>query len=141
MVHLARCCTPVPGDQIIGFVTQGRGISVHRADCSNAAALSVRSKERVIEVEWDASSESVFRATLEVMAFDRSHLLSDVSQVVSEHHLNIVGARTVTTADRVSRMTFDIELADPNHLESLISSLKRLDGVFDSYRQLPGARG
>jgi GTP pyrophosphokinase len=141
MVHLARCCTPVPGDQIIGFVTQGRGISVHRADCANAAALSVRSKERVIEVEWDASSDSIFRATLEVLAFDRSHLLSDVSQVVSEHHLNIVGARTVTTADRVSRMTFDIELADPAHLDSLLSSLKRLDGVFDAYRQLPGARG
>jgi GTP diphosphokinase / guanosine-3',5'-bis(diphosphate) 3'-diphosphatase len=141
MIHLARCCTPVPGDQIIGFVTQGRGISVHRSDCSNAAALSVRSNERVIEVEWDASSDNIFRATLEVMAFDRSRLLSDVSQVVSEHHLNIVGARTVTTADRVSRMTFDIELADPNHLVSLISSLKRLDGVFDAYRQLPGARG
>lgn len=141
MVHLARCCTPVPGDQIIGFVTQGRGISVHRSDCSNAAALSVRSRERVIEVEWDASSDSIFRATIDVMAFDRSHLLSDVSQVVSEHHLNIVGARTVTTADRVSRMTFDIELADPTHLESLIMSLKRLDGVFDAYRQLPGARG
>ena len=141
MIHLARCCTPVPGDQIIGFVTQGRGISVHRTDCSNATALSVRSRERVIEVEWDASSESIFRATLEVLAFDRSHLLSDVSQVVSEHHLNIVGARTVTTADRVSRMIFDIELADPSHLESLVSSLRRLDGVFDAYRQLPGARG
>ena len=141
MIHLARCCTPVPGDQIIGFVTQGRGISVHRTDCSNATALSVRSRDRVIEVEWDASSESIFRATLEVLAFDRSHLLSDVSQVVSEHHLNIVGARTVTTADRVSRMIFDIELADPSHLESLVSSLRRLDGVFDAYRQLPGARG
>jgi len=141
MIHLARCCTPVPGDQIIGFVTQGRGISVHRTDCSNSTALSVRSRERVIEVEWDASSDSIFRVTLEVMAFDRSHLLSDVSQIVSEHHLNIVGARTATTADRVSRMTFDIELADPVHLESLIYSLKRLDGVFDAYRQLPGARG
>jgi GTP pyrophosphokinase len=141
MVHLARCCTPVPGDQIIGFVTQGRGISVHRTDCSNATALSVRSHDRLIEVEWDASSEAIFRATLEVMAFDRSHLLSDVTQVVSEHHLNIVGARTATTADRVSRMTFDIELADPAHLDGLLTSLKQLDGVFDAYRQLPGARG
>ena len=141
MVHLARCCTPVPGDQIIGFVTQGRGISVHRTDCSNATALSVRSRDRLIEVEWDASSEAIFRATLEVMAFDRSHLLSDVTQVVSEHHLNIVGARTATTADRVSRMTFDIELADPAHLDGLLTSLKQLDGVFDAYRQLPGARG
>jgi len=141
MVHLARCCTPVPGDEIIGFVTQGRGVSVHRTDCSNAVGLSMRSKERLIEVEWDATSQSVFRATLEVLAFDRSRLLADVTQAVSEHHLNIVAARTATTADRVSRMTFEIELADPSHLESLLSSLKRLDGVFDAYRQLPGARG
>ena len=140
MVHLARCCTPVPGDEIIGFVTMGRGVSVHRTDCSNASGLSLTSKERLIEVEWDANSTGVFRATLEIMAFDRSRLLADVTQVVSEHHLNIVAARTVTTADRVSRMTFEIELADPAHLESLLGSLKRLDGVFDAYRQLPGVR-
>ena len=140
MVHLARCCTPVPGDQIIGFVTQGRGVSVHRSDCSNAEALGERSQDRVIEVEWDASGEGVFRATLEVLAFDRSRLLADITQTVSEHRLNIVAARTATTADRVSRMTFDIELADPNHLEALINSIRLLDGVFDAYRVLPGAR-
>jgi len=141
MVHLARCCTPVPGDEIIGFVTMGRGVSVHRTDCSNAAGLARSSEERLIEVEWDATSVGVFRAVLEVMAFDRSRLLADVTQVVSEHHLNIISARTVTTADRVSRMIFEIELADPAHLDSLLGSLKRLDGVFDAYRQLPGARG
>ena len=140
MVHLARCCTPVPGDAIIGFVTQGRGVSVHRADCSNAAALSRRSQERLIEVEWDRGGEGVFLATLEVLAFDRSRLLADVSRVVSEHHLNIVAARTATAPDRVSRMAFDVELADPTHLESLIASLKHLDGVFDAYRQLPGKK-
>jgi guanosine-3',5'-bis(diphosphate) 3'-pyrophosphohydrolase len=140
MIHLARCCTPVPGDQIIGFVTQGRGVSVHRADCSNATALADQSRERLIEVEWDRGSEGVFVATIEVQAFDRSRLLADVSRVVSEHHLNIVAARTATTADRVSRMSFDVELADPTHLHSLISALKHLDGVFDAYRQLPGKK-
>ena len=140
MVHLARCCTPVPGDQIVGFVTQGRGVSVHRSDCSNAAALSRRSQERLIEVEWDRGGEGVFLATVEVRAFDRSRLLADVSRVVSEHHLNIVAARTATAPDRVSRMAFDVELADPTHLESLIASLKHLDGVFDAYRQLPGKK-
>ncbi len=140
MVHLARCCTPVPGDQIIGFVTQGRGVSVHRSDCSNAMSLAQRSQERLIEVEWDSGSEGVFMATLEVQAFDRSRLLADVSRVVSEHHLNIVAARTSTTPDRVSRMAFDVELADPTHLLSLIASLKHLDGVFDAYRLLPGKR-
>jgi guanosine-3',5'-bis(diphosphate) 3'-pyrophosphohydrolase len=140
MVHLARCCTPVPGDQIVGFVTQGRGVSVHRADCSNATALSRRSQERLIEVEWGRGGEGVFLATLEVLAFDRSRLLADVSRAVSEHHLNIVAARTATAADQVSRMAFDVELADPNHLQSLIASLKHLDGVFDAYRQLPGKK-
>jgi GTP diphosphokinase / guanosine-3',5'-bis(diphosphate) 3'-diphosphatase len=140
MVHLARCCTPVPGDQILGFVTQGRGVSVHRADCSNATALSQRSQERLIEVEWDRGVEGVFLATVEVLAFDRSRLLTDVSRVVSEHHLNIVASRTATTADRVSRMSFEVELADPTHLQSVLASLKHLDGVFDAYRLLPGKK-
>ncbi len=140
MVHLARCCTPVPGDQILGFVTQGRGVSVHRADCSNATALFQRSKERLIEVEWDRGVEGVFLATVEVLAFDRERLLADVSRVVSEHHLNIVAARTATSADRVSRMSFEVELADPTHLQSVVASLKHLDGVFDAYRLLPGKK-
>ena len=140
MIHLARCCTPVPGDQIIGFVTQGRGVSVHRADCANATALADRSRERLIDVEWDRGNDGVFVATIEVQAFDRSRLLADVSRVVSEHHLNIVAARTATTPDRVSRMAFDVELADPTHLHSLINALKHLDGVFDAYRQLPGKK-
>jgi len=140
MIHLARCCTPVPGDQIIGFVTQGRGVSVHRADCANAASLGDQSNERLIEVEWDRRGDGVFVATIEVQAFDRSRLLADVSRVVSEHHLNIVAARTATTPDRVSRMAFDVELADPTHLHSLINALKHLDGVFDAYRQLPGKK-
>jgi GTP pyrophosphokinase len=140
MIHLARCCTPVPGDEIVGFVTQGRGVSVHRADCANATALADRSRERLMEVEWDRGNDGVFIATIEVQAFDRSRLLADVSRVVSEHHLNIVAARTATTPDRVSRMAFDVELADPTHLHSLISALKHLDGVFDAYRQLPGKK-
>ncbi len=140
MIHLARCCTPVPGDHIVGFVTQGRGVSVHRADCANAAALADRSRERLIDVEWDRVKDGVFVATIEVQAFDRSRLLADVSRVVSEHHLNIVASRTNTSADRVSRMSFDVELADPTHLHSLIGALKHLDGVFDAYRQLPGKK-
>ncbi|MGH8981884.1 MAG: RelA/SpoT family protein [Acidimicrobiales bacterium] len=140
MVHLARCCTPVPGDEILGFVTQGRGVSVHRADCSNATALSQRSQERLIEVEWDRGVEGIFVATLEVLAFDRERLLTDVSRVVSEHRLNIVAARTATAPDRVSRMSFEVELADPTHLQSVVASLKHLDGVFDAYRLLPGKK-
>jgi GTP diphosphokinase / guanosine-3',5'-bis(diphosphate) 3'-diphosphatase len=140
MVRLSRCCTPVPGDEIVGFVTRGRGVSVHRADCANAASLASRSRERLIEVEWDRRSSGVFVATIEVVAIDRSRLLTDVTKVVSEHHLNIVSANTQTDADRISRMRFDIELADPAHLESVINQIRHLDAVYDVYRILPGKK-
>ncbi len=141
MVRLSRCCTPVPGDEIVGFVTRGRGVSVHRADCSNAASLASRSRERLIEVEWDHRSSGVFVATIEVVAIDRSRLLADVTKVVSEHHLNIVSANTQTDVDRISRMRFDVELADPAHLESVLNLIRHLDAVYDAYRILPGKRG
>ncbi|HUZ10915.1 MAG TPA: bifunctional (p)ppGpp synthetase/guanosine-3',5'-bis(diphosphate) 3'-pyrophosphohydrolase, partial [Acidimicrobiales bacterium] len=100
MVRLSRCCTPVPGDQIVGFVTRGRGVSVHRADCANANALAAVGQERLIEVEWDREGSTVFVASIEVLAFDRSRLLSDVTRVVSEHHLNIVSSSSQTAPDR-----------------------------------------
>jgi guanosine-3',5'-bis(diphosphate) 3'-pyrophosphohydrolase len=140
VVRLSRCCTPVPGDEIIGFVTRGRGVSVHRADCSNAASLASRSRERLIEVEWDHRSSGVFVATIEVVAIDRSRLLTDVSEVVSEHHLNILAANTQTDTDRISRMRFDVELGDANHLESVLNSIRHLDAVYDAYRILPGKK-
>ena len=140
MVRLSRCCTPVPGDEIIGFVTRGRGVSVHRADCANAASLASRSRERLIEVEWDHRSSGVFIATIEVVAIDRSRLLADITKVVSEHHLNIVSANTQTDAHRISRMRFDVELADPAHLESVLNLIRHLDAVYDVYRILPGKK-
>ncbi|MDE3064714.1 MAG: bifunctional (p)ppGpp synthetase/guanosine-3',5'-bis(diphosphate) 3'-pyrophosphohydrolase [Acidobacteriota bacterium] len=138
MVHLARCCSPVPGDPIMGFITQGRGVSVHRDDCSNAVALAQRLGERVIEVEWDGSLGGQYRAVLEVLAFDRSRLLFDVSKVVAEYHLNIISSSSTTSGTRIVRMVFDVELADPAHLSSLLAALKAVDGVFDAFRQLPG---
>ncbi|MGH9019552.1 MAG: TGS domain-containing protein [Acidimicrobiales bacterium] len=140
MIHLARCCSPVPGDAIMGFITQGRGVSVHRDDCSNAVALAQRLGERVIDVEWDGSLGGQYRAVLEVLAFDRSRLLLDVSKVVAEYHLNIISSSTTTSGSRIVRMVFDVELVDPTHLSSLITSLKSVDGVFDAFRQLPGQR-
>jgi GTP pyrophosphokinase len=138
MIHLARCCSPVPGDAIMGFITQGRGVSVHRDDCSNAVALAHRLGERIIDVEWDGTGKGHFRVTLEVMAFDRSRLLLDVSRVVAEFHLNILSSSSATSGSRIVRMLFDIELADPTHLNSLIAGIKGVDGVFDAFRQLPG---
>jgi guanosine-3',5'-bis(diphosphate) 3'-pyrophosphohydrolase len=138
MVHLARCCSPVPGDNIMGFITQGRGVSVHRDDCSNAVALAQRLGERIIDVEWDGSAGGQYRAVLEIMAFDRSRLLLDVSKVVAEYHLNIISSSSTTSGARIVRMIFDVELADPTHLSSLLAALKGVDGVFDAFRQLPG---
>ncbi len=138
MITLARCCSPVPGDPIMGFVTQGRGVSVHRDDCSNAVALANRLGERIIDVEWDGSQRNQYRVVIEVMGFDRPRLLMDVAKVFAEQQLNIVSNSSSTSGTRIVRMVFDIELADPTHLSSLIGSLKNTDGVFDAYRQLPG---
>ncbi len=139
MVRLARCCTPVPGDEIIGFVTRGRGVSVHRSDCANAASLAAGEVGRLIEVEWDRDRPGSFLAALEIKALDRSRLGVDVWKVLSDHHLNILRSESHTGADRVSKMRFEFELADPAHLESVLSALKRIDSVYDAYRALPGA--
>jgi GTP diphosphokinase / guanosine-3',5'-bis(diphosphate) 3'-diphosphatase len=139
MVRLSRCCTPVPGDEILGFVTRGRGVSVHRADCANAVSLATEQKARTVEVEWDnESADSVFVASVEVHALDRSGLLRDVAQAVSEHHLNIVGSSTHTGGDRISIMRFDIELADPGHLDAVLRTVKSVESVYDAYRLIPG---
>jgi GTP pyrophosphokinase len=137
MVRLSRCCTPVPGDEIMGFVTRGRGVSVHRTDCANAVALSQQS-QRVIEVEWDHDETATFVVSVEIEALDRSSLLRDVAQVLAEHHVNILGSTSQTSSDRVARFRFDFELADPSHLESLLKAVQRVDSVFDAYRVLPG---
>ena len=139
LVRLSRCCTPVPGDDIIGFVTKGRGVSVHRADCANAMTLAYDEPTRLIEVEWSgATPGAVFRAGVEVVALDRSRLLRDVANALSEQHVNIVSCSTHTGADRVAKMRFEFELGDPNHLESVLRTIKGIDAVYDAYRIVPG---
>ncbi|MDQ1510687.1 MAG: diphosphokinase / guanosine-3,5-bis(diphosphate) 3-diphosphatase, partial [Actinomycetota bacterium] len=119
MVRLSRCCTPVPGDEIMGFVTRGRGVSVHRTDCANA--LSLRSQaDRVIDVEWDNDSPGNYVVSVEIEALDRSRLLRDVADVLSEHHVNILSCTSQTQADRIARFRFEFELADPGHLHSIL---------------------
>ncbi len=140
MVRLSRCCTPVPGDEIIGFVTRGRGVTVHRADCANAVSLASGQHDRIIEVDWDRHrAGDTFVASIEVKALDRSKLLRDVSATLADHQLNILACTSQTGTDRISRMRFDFELADPSHLESLISTIRRIESVYDAYRVLPGA--
>ena len=137
MVRLSRCCTPVPGDEIMGFVTRGRGVSVHRTDCANAAGL-VGHAERLIEVEWDHDQPATFVVSIEVEALDRSNLLRDVAHTLSEHHVNILSCTSQTSSDRVAKFRFEFELADPGHLDSILVAVKRIDSVFAAYRVLPG---
>jgi GTP pyrophosphokinase len=140
LVRLSRCCTPVPGDDIIGFVTKGRGVSVHRADCANAMTLAGDEPARLIEVEWSgATPGAVFRAGVEVVALDRSRLLRDVANALSEQHVNIVACSTHTGQDRVAKMRFEFELGDPNHLDAVLRMIKGIDAVYDAYRIVPGA--
>jgi guanosine-3',5'-bis(diphosphate) 3'-pyrophosphohydrolase len=139
MVRLSRCCTPVPGDEIMGFVTRGRGVSVHRADCANAVSLSMGQSDRLIDVEWDEEGTGSFVASIEVKALDRSRLLRDVSAALADAHVNIIACNTGTGSDRISKMRFDFELGDPGHLDSLISTIKQIEGIYDAYRVLPGA--
>ncbi|MGI8662765.1 MAG: RelA/SpoT family protein [Acidimicrobiales bacterium] len=141
MVRLSRCCTPVPGDEIIGFVTRGRGVSVHRADCANAVSLATGKGERLIEVEWDTDISGSFVASIEVKALDRSRLLSDVAKALSDQHVNILACTTNTGGDRISKMRFDFELGDPGHLDSVVSTIKRIESVYDAYRIVPGKGG
>ncbi len=138
MIRLSRCCSPVPPDEIVGFVTRGRGVSVHRADCINATALSEGQPDRLIEVEWDADHEGQFATTIELRALDRVSLLLDVSGVLTDHALDILSAEIETGDDRIAKMRFEFELADVSQLDSVLSSLLAIESVYDAYRVVPG---
>jgi guanosine-3',5'-bis(diphosphate) 3'-pyrophosphohydrolase len=133
-VRLSRCCTPVPGDQIIGFVTHGHGVSVHRVDCVNLAHLSEVQRERMVDVHWAPTDGSVFMVAIQVEALDRTRLLSDVTRVLSDQHVNILSATVTTTRDRVAFSRFTFEMGDPKHLGHVLRAVRAIDGVYDVYR-------
>lgn len=137
-VKLARCCMPVPGDNIIGFITRNEGVSVHRVDCLNMINLQRKEPERVVEVEW-TSAKGLFMVKIQVEALDRPHLLSDVTRVLSDHGVNILSGSIATGSDRVATSQFSFEMADPQHLNTLLSAVRKIDGVFDVYR-ITGAK-
>ncbi|MGB4134941.1 MAG: bifunctional (p)ppGpp synthetase/guanosine-3',5'-bis(diphosphate) 3'-pyrophosphohydrolase [Microbacterium sp.] len=133
LVKLARCCTPVPGDPIVGFVTRGSGVSVHRTDCVNVRALEA-DPGRFVEVEWAPTTKSVFRVQIQVEALDRAGLLSDVTRVLSEHHVNILSATVSTTDERLALSRFVFEMGDAVHLDRVLNAVRRIDAVYDVYR-------
>jgi guanosine-3',5'-bis(diphosphate) 3'-pyrophosphohydrolase len=136
-VRLGRCCTPVPGDEIIGFVTRGQGVSVHRIDCPNVRGLQ-QQPERLIDVTWAEGKPTSFVVAIQVEALDRTRLLSDVATMLSDSHVNILSATSATGRDRITRLRFTFELADIAHLSSTLAAVKRVEGVFDAYRLVPG---
>ena len=135
-VRLSRCCTPVPGDQILGFVTKGQGVSVHRTDCPNVKSLR-EAPERIIEVTWSEGKPTSFTVAIQVEALDRTRLLSDVATVLSDSHVNILSANSSTGRDRITRLRFTFEMADIAHLSSVLAAVKRVEGVYDAYRVVP----
>jgi len=137
LVKLAKCCTPVPGDEILGFVTRGTGVSVHRSDCTNIGDLKEK-PERMIDVEWAATKGAVFLVHIQIEALDRPGLLSDVTRVLSEHHVNILSASVHTSDDRLAISRFVFEMGDVTHLERVLSSVRRIDAVYDVYRVTSG---
>jgi guanosine-3',5'-bis(diphosphate) 3'-pyrophosphohydrolase len=133
LVKLAKCCTPVPGDAITGFITRGSGVSVHRTDCPNISALGAE-KERLIEVEWAQGSKAIYRVQIQVEALDRSGLLSDITRVLSENHVNLLNATMSTTSDRIVVSRFVFELGDSMHLDRIINAIRRIEAVYDVNR-------
>ena len=134
LVKLARCCTPVPGDSIMGFITKGSGISVHRDDCRNASDLVEHQGERVVGVSWLAGAASVFLVNIQIEALDRARLLADVTRTLSEQHVNILSAAVSTSKDRVAISKFTFEMADAKHLDSVLAAVRNVEGVYDVYR-------
>lgn len=132
-VKLAKCCTPVPPDAILGFVTKGGGVSVHRKDCTNAASL-LSQPEKLVDVEWAPTGQSTFLVNIQVEALDRSRLLSDITMVLSDAHVNILSANLTTSRDRVAKSRFTFEMADAKHLDTVLAAVRTVPGVFDAYR-------
>lgn len=132
-VKLAKCCTPVPPDAILGFVTKGGGVSVHRQDCTNAASLQSQ-PERLLDVEWAPTGQSTFLVNIQVEALDRARLLSDITMVLSDAHVNILSANLSTTRDRVAKSRFTFEMAEAKHLDTVLKAVRGVPGVFDAYR-------
>ena len=134
LVKLAKCCTPVPGDPILGFVTRGAGVSVHRDDCVNAAHLQTEHAERIIGVSWAPTAQSSFLVAIQVEALDRNRLLSDITRSLSDQHVNILSAGLSTSKDRICKARFTFETADPTHLDHVLRAVRQVPGVFDVYR-------
>ena len=136
LVKLARCCAPVPGDEIVGFITRGSGVSVHRKDCVNISDLEIHQGDRIVGVKWNLSAKSSFLVNIQVEALDRNRLLSDITKVLSDLHVNILNASVITHKDQTAISRFTFEMADASHLDLILTAVKNVEGVYDVNRIL-----
>jgi GTP pyrophosphokinase len=134
LIKLARCCTPVPGDPITGFITRGSGVSIHRSDCVNVADLKFHQGDRIVKVAWDPGAKTVFLVNIQIEALDRSRLLSDITKALSDQEVNILHAAVNTTKDQTAISRFTFEMADASHLDVVLNAIRKIDGVYDVYR-------
>jgi GTP pyrophosphokinase len=137
LLRMAKCCRPVPGDPIVGYVSLGRGITIHRDDCPNAAALK-KDVERFVHVRWEGGTTTGFKVELQIDAWDRHRLLEDLSRTFAEAGINIVEARCIVSSPMVQNR-FVVEVGDTRALKATVNRLRNIDGVFDAYRVTPGA--
>lgn len=141
LVRIARCCNPVPGDEIVGFVTRGRGVSVHRRDCPNALELTTASPDRLIDVDWDTAHQALFQVEIQVEALDRTKLLRDISTAISDAGVNILSANVSTGREGIAVLRFSFEINNLSQLSAVLANVRRIDGVFDAHRVVPGGPG
>ena len=136
-IKLARCCMPVPGDPIIGFVTRGRGVSIHRKDCPNGRTLA-SDEARLVQVSWDPNASGVFTVSVQVEALDRPKLLRDITTAISDYGVNITSA-TAAVGDGIANLRFTLEVGDPSQLGKIIATVRKVEAVYDAYRITPRA--
>jgi GTP pyrophosphokinase len=135
-VRLPQCCRPVPGDDVVGYISLGRGVTVHRRDCPNVRALE-RNPERFTKVEWDSRTKMPLRVEVQIEAYDRNHLLEDISRTLSESGISIVAAHVTTARNNMVKDRFVFDVPEIDYLETVLQRIRRIDTVYDAYRVTP----
>ena len=135
MIRMARCCNPVPGDEIVGFITKGRGISVHRRDCDNLKSLSPEERARFIEVKWDPQNmNKSFNAEISLIAKDQKSMISSISKICEDLDVNILGLNAKANKDETVKINLILSIKDKNQVEKICRSLKGVPGILEAYR-------
>jgi len=135
-IRIPQCCRPVPGDDVVGYISLGRGITIHRRDCPNVKALE-KTPERFTPVHWDTQTKTPLRVEIQVEAYDRNRLLEDISRTLSESGVSIIAAQVYTARNNMVKDRFVFDVPEIDHLETILQRIRRIDTVYDAYRVTP----